>query len=274
MNNFNFVKNKILLIDVGNTNIKIAISEDNFSYSNIFTFTFFTDKNNSIDDFGIKINFILAQFGIKKENIKYSILSSVVPEITKILILSIKKYINENIFLAQELHNKNLSNIVNFNYPSFKELGEDRLINILGGAFFYKYPIIIIDIGTAITIDIINDKKEFIGGIILPGPNILISSLSNMTSKLKKINFSETKKPFGTNTIESINIGLYSGILGEIKYFCENIKKENSMKNAKIILTGGFTNLYKNHREVFDIFDKNLTIKALKLIYLKFIKNK
>lgn len=269
------IKNKILLIDVGNTNIKIGITSTNFSFSDIFTFTFYTDRNSSIDDFGLKINFILSNFNLKKENIKCSVISSVVPEITKILTLSIKKYLNDDIFLIKDLNENTIFNIIKikFNYHFFKELGEDRILNILGGIYFYEYPVIVVDIGTAITIDIVNDKKEFVGGIILPGPNILINSLNNMTSKLKKINLYETEKNFGTNTMESVNIGIYSGILGEIKYFCDKIKSENNFKNSKIILTGGFTNIYKSHREIFDVFDKNLTIKGLKLIYLKFIKN-
>jgi type III pantothenate kinase len=265
--------NGVFLIDIGNTNTLIGYSQTDNNLENIISYRFSTKKNTTVDDFGINLMFVLNSLEINKKNIKSTIISSVVPEINHNIKNSIEKYINAPAFFTSDIKTEKLPDLLKINYKNPKEIGADRLVNAMSAIYLYGYPSIVIDIGTAGTIDIVNNKKEFIGGAIFPGIEISADILAKMTSKLPKIDIRSTEKFIGTNTKESINIGIYQGFIGSIKYFCENLKKDPQLKDAKIILTGGWTDIYKNHNEIFDIYDKNLTLKGLKIIYLEAFKN-
>jgi type III pantothenate kinase len=269
------MKNKndgIFLLDIGNTNTLIGYSKINEKLDDIKSFRFSTNKSATIDDFGLKLAFVLNSLKIDKNNIKFAIISSVVPEIDENIRQTLIKYINCKIVFTNEIETSKVSKLLKINYKNPDEIGADRLVNAIAASKLYDYPAIIIDIGTASTIDIVNDKNEFIGGVIFSGIGLSAHTLAKMTSKLPKINIEETEKIIGTNTSESINIGIYHGFLGTIKYFCDKLKQKKYLKNAKIILTGGYTDIYKKRTEIFDINDLNLTMKGLKIIFLKFFK--
>ena len=263
-------KDGILLIDIGNTNILIGHSYISQNFSEIKSSRFCTNKNSTIDDFGVNLTFLLNTLSIKKETIKSSIISSVVPEINLTIKKAIQKYINCDVIFTDEIDEKKIAKIITINYKNPKEIGADRIVNSIAAVSLYPYPSIIVDIGTAATIDIINSKKEYIGGAILPGIGISVSSLAKMTSKLPKINFESfepAKNLIGTDTVESIQSGVYHGFLGSIKYFKEELQKRKDLKNAVVILTGGWTDIYKTKTDIFDINDKDLTLKGLKIIF-------
>ncbi len=265
-------KNKILLIDVGNTNIIIGFSTNDNNFNNITSLRFSTDKNATVDDFGIKLTFFLTNQNIDCREIELTLISSVVPEIEHILRESIQKYIKSKLTFFHELDTKNISNFITINYKNPDEIGSDRLVNAIAAAKFYTFPAIIVDIGTAATIDIINSKKEYIGGAILPGLGISANALAKTTSKLPKVDFKYVGNLIGKNTIESIQSGIFYGFLGSVKYFKLELKKQKQLKNAKMILTGGFTKIYEKHTNIFDILDGDLTLKGLKLICRQLLK--
>jgi type III pantothenate kinase len=263
-------KTGILLIDIGNTNILIGYSLVNQDVEGIKSFRFSTNKSATVDDFGMNLTFLMNSLALRKETIKLALISSVVPEVNNIIKNAIKKYIHCETIFTDEIELKKIEKIIKINYKNPKEIGADRIVNSIASISLYQYPAIIVDIGTAATIDIINSKKEYIGGAILPGIGISVNSLAKMTSKLPKINFETVKNIIGTDTVESIQSGVYHGFLGSIKYFKEELHKQKDLKNAIVILTGGYTDIYKDKKEIFDIYDKDLTLKGLKIIFDKF----
>ncbi|MCP4481499.1 MAG: type III pantothenate kinase [bacterium] len=232
-------KNKVLLIDVGNTNIII----------NSFRFT--TNKSATIDDFALNL-----KFATESLEIKDALISSVVPELNKVISLAIKKYFNINPKFVSGL---NLDLAINYANP--EEIGSDRLVNAIAAIQLYDAPCMVVDIGTAATIDIINEHKEYIGGVILPGIGMTINALSALTSKLPKIDFKKPDHLIAGNTKENIQSGIYYGFLGSIIYF----KKQ--LGNPRVILTGGYTAIFAEEKAVFEVADQDLTIKGLELIY-------
>jgi type III pantothenate kinase len=261
---------KILLIDIGNTNIVFGIcNKDNSLKENIISYRYSTNINETIDEFGLKFLLSIKNENINLKDLDGAIISSVVPQIDDKINFAIEKYLNiKSINVTAKM---NLG--IPITYSSPNEIGIDRLVNAVSGIKIYGKPLIIVDMGTAVTIDVISKKGEYSGGIIFQGMEMSLNALSTKTAKLPKIKVSLPKNIIGKNTLECMQNGVYYSFLGGIKYIIEKIKKETKESSYKVILTGGHTFLFKNETEIFDIFDKDLTLKGLKTIYNKLIIN-
>ena len=148
-----------------------------------------------------------------------------------------------------------------------KEIGADRIANAAAAVKLYKLPAIVIDFGTATTFDIVDENKNFAGGIIAPGPKIQANSLSSFTSKLPKVKIEAPKEAIGKDTISAMLSGIVRGhacmIDGMIK-LCE----EELGQKATIIATGGFSSvLFPNMERRADFINKDLTLQGLEYLY-------
>ncbi|OGS44730.1 MAG: hypothetical protein A2539_03845 [Elusimicrobia bacterium RIFOXYD2_FULL_34_15] len=231
---------KLLAVDIGNTTINFGLFENGklISKKKVLSKKF---KSNPY------------------KNYCKAIISSVVPNLT----LKTKKIIKK----ATVVINKNIPIKIKIKNP--KQVGTDRLVNALAAKKIYGYPAIIIDSGTATTFDIISKKGEYIGGIIAPGIRISAEALNEKTAKLPKINLTNINKNklnvVGKNTEEAIKSGIIYGHVGLIREVVNEIRKQNpEIRNAKIILTGGYSKLLSS----FFSFktDENLTLKGLQII--------
>ena len=128
-----------------------------------------------------------------------------------------------------------------------------------------KKPFIVCDFGTATTIDVVNEKSEFLGGIITPGPNTLGSSLYRKTSQLPKVDFEKPTSIIGNSTISSIQSGIYFGYIGLVDGIIERMIKELK-ETPKIISTGGFAELIAQESKFINVVEKNLMLEGLRLI--------
>ncbi|MFC1484984.1 type III pantothenate kinase, partial [bacterium] len=249
--------NKSLLIDIGNSNIVLGLSEVAGGFDSIECFRFSTDANYTVDELGMKMIFALDMLKVRKDLIQGALVSSVVPQLDNNVKDAIKKYIGCKSFFITDF---DVSNIVSVKYKNVSEIGADRLVNTKAGISLYGSPLVIVDIGTAVTLDVINKKAEYIGGTIFPGIGISIDALAQRTSKLPNIDFKYVDKVIGINTVQSIQAGIYYGFLGSIKYLIQKVKEEQNMSEAQVVLTGGYTDIYENEKDFFDIFDANLAL--------------
>ena len=249
---------KTLIGDIGNTDIKLCIVNENFKILKKINFNTLNVKKDI--NFKNKINFL-----IKKRKINnLAFFSSVVPfsynRIKKIL----KKIFNIN---CVELKQMNYNKIIKIKVNK-RQIGSDRIANAVGSLHHYKSNCIVIDFGTATTFDVIINGVYY-GGVIAPGIKL---SLKNLTEKAKLIpvfNIKKIKKIIGNNTISALRSGFYFGYIGLINNILELIKKDTK-KNFKVILTGGFSYLFKNSLKFKTIIDKDITLKGLiKIIELK-----
>jgi type III pantothenate kinase len=150
------------------------------------------------------------------------------------------------------------------------ELGADRIANAVGGFEEYKGPIIIVDFGTATTYDCVNEKGEYLGGIILPGIGISAEALYLKTAKLPKVEIIKPDNIIGKNTVDGINSGLYYGTIFQTEGIISALKKElNFRKNSKVIATGGLSEFVSRDVKNIDVVDPFLTLKGLRLILEK-----
>ena len=248
----------LLVIDIGNTNTNIGIyDKDNL----LKVYAVSSDIMKTSDEYGILISSLLNENNIKNK-INSAIISSVVP----ILQDTIKRAIVE--YLDIEPYKVSYKSIlpVKISIDEPKEMGADRIANASAAVNKYKLPVIVIDIGTATTFDIIDENKNFVGGIIAPGPKIQAKALSQFTSKLPKLNIEAPKNAIGKSTIDAMLSGIVTGHKKMIEGMIEECEKELN-KKATVVATGGFSKILLDNIQKEIKTDKNLTLKGLKIIW-------
>ena len=151
-------------------------------------------------------------------------------------------------------------------------LGHDRIVTDYGAYKLYGGKIIVIDLGTAATFDLIDEKGHHLGGASMPGKETYQYSLLKKAKILPKSEMLKSPEPVGTTTIKYLNSGLYYGFIGAVIYMIDVYKSREEYKDYKVVLTGGDTELFSGY-DCIDIFDKELTLKSINLIYEGVIEN-
>ena len=243
-----------LIGDIGNTITKICLLEINtFKVKKII---YFNSNNISSKNF---LNNRLKKIIKKKSINKVALFSSVVPKYQFIL----KKFLKKTYKIKlREIKEKDINKIVKINIKNKDQVGSDRIANSVGVYKKYKTNCIVLDFGTATTFDVVTKKGIYNGGIIAPGVNLSIKSLTNSADQIPNFHIKKQKKIIGKNTLEALHSGFYWGYSGLINNIILKIEKETK-KKYKIIFTGGYAELFKTSIiRPFEI-DKNITIKGI-----------
>ena len=241
--------------DIGNTSTRICLLKK----SKILKSIIFDTENLLIKGF---IKKILKNF--KKKKLKKEILfSSVVPRALKKIKNDLK---NENLKVL-EIKSLSLKKLIKINIKNISQLGSDRIVNSIEGKRFKNC--LIIDFGTATTFDIVRNG-EYEGGVIAPGVKLSIKNLSQSTALLPFFNLKGNQKTYGKNTKEALNAGFIWGYQGLINNIINKITFNWKMK-YKIILTGGYANLFKKFIKKRTSVDQNITINGISRVYMKLL---
>ena len=238
-------------IDIGNTIISFGMFKKNklLKYERI-----------SKDQLDLKVLNNIKKNFFKDTKVR-SLISSVVPPIEK----ELKSFFKDNSIPCISLKDL-LSKIdIKTNIKNKKEIGDDRLTNIIYAKKIYKNRVIVIDFGTATTFDVLNSKGVYFGGIITPGIDLSLNVLKYKTSKLPLVKFKKTKKVIGFNTKEAIESGFFWGYCSMIEGLIKKIEQEQK-DVFKIILTGGNANYFKGIHKQVVLIDEFFTSKALDYI--------
>lgn len=252
----------LLAIDVGNTNIVFGAFKGK---ELIHDWRISSDQKKTSDEFGMLVTEMLANVQLKPVDIEAVIMSSVVPNIMHTMQNMIVKYFHQYPMIV----GAGVKTGINIRYDNPKEVGADRIVNAIAALERYGGPCIIIDLGTAITFCVVDDKKNYLGGLILPGISISAEALVSRTSKLPKIEIIKPEKVIGKTTVSSMQNGLYYGfstmIDGIVKHICGEIQMDPS--DVHVIATGGFSNLLVSDSEYDIIIDRDLTMDGLRILY-------
>ena len=252
----------LLAIDVGNTNIVFGAFKGK---ELIHDWRISSDQKKTSDEFGMLVTEMLANVQLKPVDIEAVIMSSVVPNIMHTMQNMIVKYFHQYPMIV----GAGVKTGINIRYDNPKEVGADRIVNAVAALERYGGPCIIIDLGTAITFCVVDDKKNYLGGLILPGISISAEALVSRTSKLPKIEIIKPEKVIGKTTVSSMQNGLYYGfstmIDGIVKHICDEIQMDPS--DVHVIATGGFSNLLVSDSEYDIIIDRDLTMDGLRILY-------
>ncbi len=249
----------LLTIDIGNTNITLGVfKEDEI----IHFWRLSTDITRTEDEYGIFIKNLLRDKQIENE-IKASVISSVVVQLTEKIESAVKKYIGIDSLIISHKIKTNVT--IKSDNPS--QVGADRIANACAASKLYNSPLIVVDFGTATSFDIVNQDNEFMGGIITAGMKIQAEALSSKTSKLPKLNIEIPKSVIGKNTIDAMLSGIVWGHATMIDGLITECEKELGQK-AVIIATGGYSSVICNYlKRKFDYINPYLTLIGEKIIY-------
>lgn len=252
-----------LLFDVGNSNTMIGLYKD----GDYITWRLGPSSFETEDSLFVQILTLLNRFNISIEEINSCGVSSVVPNVNFILEQMLKKYFNMNpVFVSTRHKIDNIAYLVD--YP--KEIGADRICNIIGSKLEYGDDVISVDFGTAITIDVL-ENGNFVGGAIVPGFKTAIGALFSKTAQLPKVEFYIPDYHLGKNTIDNIQIGVIKTIFYGIERLVEEIKKERK-KDFIIVTTGGDMGFFSKEISLFSNYDPYLTLKGIHY-YMKEVNN-
>lgn len=251
----------ILAIDIGNTNIVIGCIRDE---DILFVERLSTDSTKTVLEYAISFKNVLEMYRLDPADIHGSIISSVVPPVTNIVRDAAKKITG----LDAVIIGPGVKTGLNILMDNPAQLGSDLVANAVAGIAEYKAPLVIIDIGTATTISVVDKRQNYIGGMILPGVCVSSDSLTSRTSQLPRISVEAPKKLIGTNTIDCMKSGLIYGNASCIDGMIRRIERELGEK-ATVIATGGLAGCIIPHCLEDIIIDDALLLKGLKLIYQK-----
>lgn len=251
----------ILAIDIGNTNIVIGCIRDE---DILFVERLSTDSTKTVLEYAISFKNVLEMYRLDPADIHGSIISSVVPPVTNIVRDAAKKITGQDVVII----GPGVKTGINILMDNPAQLGSDLVANAVAGIAEYKAPLIIIDIGTATTISVVDKKQNYIGGMILPGIRVSSDSLTSRTSQLPRISVEAPKKLIGTNTIDCMKSGLIYGNASCIDGMIRRIEAELGEK-ATVIATGGLAGCIIPHCLEDIVIDDALLLKGLKLIYQK-----
>ena len=255
-------KNMLLVVDVGNTNITFGVYRDK---ELVTTFRLMSKTPRTSDEYGVLITELLSKNHLAIDQIEGIAVASVVPNIMYSLIGGIKRYVNQNVLII----GAGVKTAIRITSENPKEIGPDRIVDVVAAYELYGGPGLVLDFGTATTYDLVTEDGCFSVGITAPGIRICAKALWEDTAKLPEI---EIKKPdtiLARETITSMQAGLIYGGIGQTEYIVHKIKQEAKLDHIKVVATGGLGKIISQETKVIDIYDPDLTLKGLKLIYEK-----
>lgn len=251
----------IIAVDIGNTNIVVGgFDEDNIAFVERIS----TDTSKTELEYVVQFHALSQIYSIPKEKFTGAIISSVVPPLNKIIATAIRKFAGIDPMIV----GPGIKTGINIQMDNPATVGADLIVNAVAGLKKYGAPLIMIDMGTATTISVIDDKKNYIGGTIMPGVRVSLDSLVNRTSQLPKIALEKPSKVIGRNTIDGMKSGIVMGQAACMDGMIERIWEELGYETA-VVATGGLAPMIIPNCKHDVIIDDALTLFGLKIIYEK-----
>ncbi len=250
----------LLVVDIGNTNTVIGIFEGN---SLIQHWRLISEKHTA-DELGIYLLNLLSLSGITTGDITGAAFSSVVPPLDAPWEEGIRRYLS-----VETLKVTNQTDIgIPILYETPSEVGADRLVNAVAGIHRFGSPLLIVDFGTAITIDAISPEGEYLGGSISPGLVVSMEALFGKAARLPKVSFDLPGKVIGRTTRDSMQSGFLYGFAGMVDALVERAREEMGV-DARVIATGGQAEAIAPVSRTISSVEPWLTLEGLMLIYRK-----
>lgn len=251
----------ILAVDIGNSNIVIGCFDKK---DILFVERLSTNHQSTSLEYMVMIKNILELNGLGSAQIDGGIISSVVPPLTVTLKMAMERLGYGEILVVGPGIKTGLKILLD--NPA--QLGSDRVADAVAGINLYPVPLILIDMGTATTISVIDGKKNFLGGMIIPGLRVSLDSLASRTSQLPKISLTPAKKVIGTNTVDCMKSGIINANASALDGVIERIEEELG-ESCTVVATGGLANVVIPSCKRKIINDEMLLLKGLQIIYEK-----
>ena len=252
----------ILAIDIGNTNLVIGGMDEEKIY---FTERISTNHTKTELEYAVDIKIILDLYHMSEDEIEGCIISSVVPQITDVVKHAAEKILKNHRVIVLGPGVKTGLDIFLDN-PA--ELGADRVADAVGAISQYEAPLMIIDMGTATTISVIDARKRFLGGMIMPGVMVSLEALTSRASQLYGIGIEAPKALIGRNTIDCMKSGIVYGTASALDGIIDRVEEEMGC-DMRVIASGGLSSGIAPLCRHDIIVDPDLLLKGLLKIYRK-----
>jgi len=251
----------LLAIDIGNTNIVLGCIRDDHIQ---FHARIATDRTRTSDQYGVEIKNMIEAFGVSIFEITDCIISSVVPPVFNSVKTGVMKVIGKQPMVV----GPGLKTGLNIQLENPAQVGSDRIVIAVAALAEYKAPLILMDLGTATTIEVVEPENVYMGGVIFPGVKTSLDALISKAAQLPGISLDKPKKVIGKNTVDCMRSGMMYGTAAMLDGIIDRIEEELG-HSATLIATGGMaqfiTPLCKHSINI----EKDLLLKGLNLIYKK-----
>lgn len=249
----------LLALDAGNTNVTIGVYEGSRLAAH---WRLRTVHEQTADEWGVLLRNLFALAPLETGRIQGVVVSSVVPAVDTPLAQMARRYFEtEAMFVTPEMDTG-----LAIRYDNPREVGADRIVNSVAAFHRYGGPCVVVDLGTAITFDAVSAHAEYLGGVICPGVGIAIGGLFAKAARLPMVDFRRPEKLIGSNTVGSMQSGLYYGIIGMIDGIAARMI-EALGPGTRAIATGGQASLIVEGSRYLTHLDENLTLEGLRLIW-------
>ena len=249
----------ILAIDMGNTNVVIGVIDEKKIY---FIERIATVKTKTAAEYAIDLKMLLELHKVDLNDITGGIVSSVVPQITKMMQIAAEKVIGKTMLVLGADTKTGLNVLID----NPNQLGSDLIAGSVAGIAQYDAPMVIIDMGTATTLAVIDREKNYLGGMIVPGVMVSLESLTAQASQLQGISLEPPKRVIGKNTIDCMASGIVYSNADMIDGLVERIENELG-EQVTLVATGGLAKLITPYCKREVILDDDLLLKGLLIIY-------
>ncbi|MGA9567077.1 MAG: type III pantothenate kinase [Candidatus Korobacteraceae bacterium] len=259
----------LLVLDVGNTNTVLGVfaaqpdSHGAGHYGQLIAhWRVTTNKSQTVDEYGVLFRNLFAMNGIEVTSVQGIVISSVVPPLDSTL-----RDVCEVYFQIKPLFiEPGVKTGMPVHYDNPAEVGADRIVNSVAAYEKYGGPCIVVDFGTATTFDAVSPKGEYLGGVITPGIGISADALFERTARLPRVDIRKPPRVLATNTVNSLQSGLYYGYIGLIDGILERLMAELG-SDVKVVATGGLASLMGGGSKYIREVDDLLTLEGLRIIY-------
>ncbi len=265
----------LFVVDVGNTNTVLGVfaaAEDGNAAAGrngahhyeklLANWRVTTRQSSTVDEYGVLFRNLFSMAGLEASRIHGIVISSVVPPLDPVLRQVCERYFNSKPLFVEP----GIKTGMPVQYDNPAEVGADRIVN--GVAAFEKYggPCVVVDFGTATTFDCVSAQGEYLGGVICPGIGISADALFQRTARLPRVEIRKPSRVIGTNTVGSLQSGLYYGYLGLVDGILELLLKELG-EQTRVIATGGLGAMIGPGSKYIKTVDDLLTLEGLRILW-------